>query len=132
MNQHVEKIKKHLQENKTVYIAGAGCLVVAGITFLIMRSSSGSTILRDSIVEAQRDSIVLGKNATLNQVSYFASERQGPPSWVVRCIETGNVFTSQRSAAFAMEISESNISRQLNGLKDQADGYHFERLCMAA
>ena len=97
-----------------------------------MRSSSGSTILRDSIVEAQRDSIVLGKNATLNQVSYFASERQGPPSWVVRCIETGNVFTSQRSAAFAMEISESNISRQLNGLKDQADGYHFERLCMAA
>jgi hypothetical protein len=132
MNKRAIRVKEYLQEHKELYIGLGVGVIVAGITYSIMRAQSGSIILRDSIVEAQRDSIVLGKNATLNQVSYFDSNRQGPASWVVRCVETGLVFTSQRAAALAMDISESNISRQLNGLKNQADGYHFERICMAA
>ena len=126
-----QKIKTHVQNHREAYIAGI-VGVVAGITWTLMRSGSGSTILRDTIVKAQRDTIVLGKNATLNQVSYFDSLRQGPPSWVVRCLETGNVFTSQRAAAMAMELPETRLSQHLNGVTDHVGGYHFERICMAA
>lgn len=43
-----------------------------------------------------------------------------------------NVFTSQNAAAEAMDITKSNISRHLNGLQEDAQGFHFERICLAA
>jgi hypothetical protein len=98
----------------------------------------------DVIVPAQGDAIVLGKSVensiiflgenkgTLNNVSYISANRPGPPSWVVRCLETDMLFTSQKKAALEMDITPSNISRHLNGLQETAEGYHFERICMDA
>lgn len=159
------RTKEHLKKYKTIYIVVGTSVVVAGITTLIMRANSGSIIIRDTIVDAQRDTIVLGKRSTpnnfpqpigftigeaaqstigvlgekvdikdttLNVVSYFSSGRQGPPSWVVRCLETGDVFTSQRAAAFAMGLAQDHLSNHLNGIRDNVNGFHFERICMAA
>jgi hypothetical protein len=113
-------------------ITGAVCITIAGITYAIMRSqNSVLSIGRDTVVTASRDIVVTGKNSTLNQVSYFSAERQGPPSWVIRCFETGMVYTSQRSAALAMNLSEGHISQHLNGVRDHVNEFHFERLCMA-
>ena len=72
------------------------------------------------------------KDTTLNMVSYISADRQGPPSWVVRCLETGDVFTSQRAAALAMNLAQDHLSNHLNGTRDNVNGYHFERICMAA
>lgn len=126
------RVKQHIKDHKELYIGLGIGVGLAGITALIMRTHSGSTILRDTVVEAQRDIVVLGKNATLNKVSYFDSLRQGPPSWVVRCLETGQVFTSQRAAALAMDLSEANLSQHLNGVRDHVNNFHFERICLAA
>ncbi len=68
----------------------------------------------------------------LNSVSFILSNRQGPPSWVVRCKETGDIFASQNSAANGMNLPANEISKHLNGVMDTVRGFTFERICMAA
>ena len=129
-----EKIKNHIKKHKVIYVCGTTAVVTAGITYLVVRDRSiGDTIG----VPAQNTIGVLGKriklkDSTLNTVSYISADRQGPASWVVRCLETGEVFTSQKAAASEMGLAADHISRHLNGLRDHVNGYHFERICMAA
>lgn len=129
-----EKVKQHFKKYKVAYSCGVTAVVVAGITWLIMRDEH----IRGAIgVPAQGAIGVLGKNvmikdSTLNTVSYIFADRQGPPSWVVRCIETGGIFTSQKAAALEMGLMASRISEHLNGVRDHVNGYTFERICMAA
>ena len=129
----IEKIKNHLKDYKERYIIGGICLVTgAGITVLIMRGVASQHISRGSAVTATRGIAVSGKNVVMNNVSYISSNRKGAPSWVVRCLETDQVFTSQRAAALGMDLVESELSKHLNGVRDHVNGYHFERICMAA
>ena len=82
-------------------------------------------------ISGNTDSNPIGVNlGTLNYT--VEANRQGPPSWVVRCLETGEVFSSQNKAAEVLNVSPHDISLYLNGLKDNAGGLHFERICMAA
>jgi hypothetical protein len=147
-------MRKHFKKNKQFYIGVGTGICVAGFTCLIMREPRA--VLRggtDCPIQEPTDSLrpisftigeaaqstigILGqkvdiKDTTLNMVSYISANRQGPPSWVVRCKETGEVFTSQRAAALAMELAQDHISNHLNGSRDNVNGYHFERICMAA
>ena len=83
-------------------------------------------------LEVNRGGLVLGNSYALNDVSFIFSNRQGPPSWVIRCKETGDIFSSQAKAALEMNIEASRISEHLNGVRDSVNGYHFERICLAA
>lgn len=125
-------IKEHFKKHRTIYLCTATGVVVAGITCVIMRGVASRHIEDGCTVLAKGGYTVLGKSVVTNNVSYISSNRQGPPSWVVRCIETGNIFASQKSAAIEMGIDPSNLSKHLNGIFNNADGYHFERICMAA
>jgi hypothetical protein len=128
-------VKAHLREHKEAYITGGICLgvgVLAGITGTIVRSNAQQPISRGISATARRGISVAGKRVVLNNVSYISSNRQGAPSWVVRCLETGAIFTSQRSAAEEMELPAAEVSKHLNGLMDHVRGYHFERICLAA
>lgn len=135
-----DELKSHFERNKTAYVSG-GMLALAGITCFIMRGSSagiqgvpesGIRGVPDGLTKVTVTPLSLFSNRMSTAVTVIASNRQGPPSWVVRCIETGDIFTSQRSAAAEMGIKESMLSRHLNGLLEHADGNHFERVCMAA
>jgi hypothetical protein len=128
---NITTVKTHLHENKKVYIAGA-VGIVAGITCVMMRDIISQSLSHGTSVTAQDGISVLGKKVVMNNVSYFASNRQGPPSWVIRCLENGDVYTSQSAAASTLNLSPQEISKHLNGLMDHVRGYHFERLCMAA
>jgi tyrosine-protein phosphatase YwqE len=127
-----EAIKEHIAKHKVVYSSLATGVVFAGITALIMRGVAKQPISSSVTGTAGSSVTGTGKKVVISNVSFISSDRQGPPSWVVRCKETGNIFTSQRAASLAMEISETNISKQLNGLQTSAQGYTFERICMAA
>ena len=122
-----DKIKAHFKEHKNVYMA---CVVTAGITALIVRDIIPRHISHDTIVTAGRDTIVTRANV-VNNISYVFNNRQGPPSWVVRCLETGMEYSSQRAAALAMGLPASRLSQHLNGFTDHVGGYHFERICLA-
>ena len=126
------RIKRHFLENKKFYVGFTAGIGVAGISFLIMRGVASQSIGRDTVVTAERDIVVLGKRAVMNNVSYISSNRQGPPSWVIRCIETGEIFSSQNAAAIEMNLQKGHISQHLNGMRDHVQNYHFERICMAA
>ena len=130
-------VKKHFKNNQKIYFGIAIGVGVAGITWVIVRRVTAQPISLGTSETTQTGISVLGqrvviKDSTLNNVSYISSERSGPPSWVVRCKETDQVFTSQRNAALAMELSQSEISKHLNGVMDDVRGFTFERICMAA
>jgi len=125
-------IKEHFKKHKVRYSCIATGVVVAGITTIIMRSVALQHI-GVSIGEPAGGAIgVAGKNVVMNNVSLISSNRKGSPGWVVRCIETGLVFTSQKKAAIGMNLSQAHLSNHLNGVRDNVSGYHFERICMAA
>jgi hypothetical protein len=127
-----DEIKSHFEKYKLAYISG-GVVAIAGITCLITRGvASSEPISRGYAVTAERGIAVLGKRVVMNNVSYISAGRQGPPSWVVRCKETGAIFTSQNSAAQEMGVSASELSKHLNGVREHVDTFHFERICLAA
>lgn len=138
-------VKEHFKRHKRKYIAGS-IVVFAGITYIIMRSNSQPNISRGIPVTASRGNPVTGESSVLNfaqQRTLFGSNsfnvtqvvdsyRKGAPSWVVRCLETGEAYMSQRAAALAMDLPESEISKHLNGIYDNVRGFTFERICLAA
>jgi hypothetical protein len=128
----MSKIKQHFKKHKTIYIAGGSSIFFAGITYLIMRDVKTPDISRELLATADRELLVIRQTGAVNNVSYISANRQGPPSWVIRCVETNEIFTSQREAAAVMNLPASDISRHLNGLKDHVNGNTFERICMAA
>jgi len=65
-------------------------------------------------------------------VTVVKADRQGPPSWIIECIETGEKAFSQNSMAHLKGISRSKLSQHLNGSREHVDGLHFKRLAMAA
>ena len=121
-------IKEHIKKHQTAYACLSTGIIVAVFTSFVLRNNTPKIIK----VDAGNDAVVMGANSVLNQVSYITAERQGPPSWVVRCLETNQIFTSQNAASETMELDRSTLSRHLNGMIEHVNGYHFERICMAA
>jgi hypothetical protein len=119
-----KNVRSHFERHKIAYSFGAG-LAIAGITCLIMRGVRSQHIGRGISVVA--DGSVVKDNLFL-----ISSRRQGAPSWVVRCLETGEIFSSQLSAAKEMNLPASELSQHLNGKMDHVRGFTFERICMAA
>lgn len=136
-----DNIKSHFQRNKTTYVA----VGVAGITYALTRNISSSPVRGLVSVPARSPIGTLAENVSnaralqmftnkshLTMTTIIEANRQGPPSWVVRCKETGDVFTSQIQAARAMGITPSLLSGHLNGKFPDVHDLHFERICMAA
>lgn len=127
-----QEISAHLEKNKTTYTLGAG-VVLAGITCVVMRGIASQHIDRGISVVADRGiSVVADRSVVKDNVFLISANRQGAPSWVVRCLETNAIFASQLSAATEMNLPASEISKHLNGAMDHVRGFHFERICMAA
>jgi hypothetical protein len=99
-----------------------------------MRSVKSQPINVSNVADVAQGSnvAVLGERAVMNNVSFIAANRQGPPSWVIRCIETDEVFTSQRKASLKLGIPQDELSQQLNGIRDTVRGRTFERICLSA
>lgn len=129
-----QEAKRHFDKYKFAYLAGgvASIAGIAGIAYLVTGGVSVPNVDREISVVAKNGIAVQGKNVVMRNVSVIAANRQGPPSWVIRCKETGDIFTSQGAAAGAMNISPTAISQQLNDLREHAQGFHFERICLAA
>ena len=130
-NEIQKTVVSHWKEHKDTYIK-VGCILAgAGFTCAIMRETSSEPITV-AIGDGTSGAIgVAGKKVVMSNVSFISSNRQGSPSWVVRCVETGEVETSQKKMAQAMEIPSSKLSEHLNGKREHVDGKHFERLCVA-
>jgi hypothetical protein len=127
-----KNVRSHFERHKIAYSFGAG-LAIAGITCLIMRGVRSQHIGRGISVTADRGiSVVADGSVVKDNLFLISSRRQGAPSWVVRCLETGEIFSSQLSAAKEMNLPASELSQHFNGKMDHVRGFTFERICMAA
>lgn len=124
----LDSVKAHVGRHQKAYTIGT-YVVVAGVTVVVTRGM----ILRQVVT-------VDGVRVAIRPVALFAKQtvitiiqldRSGPLSWVIRCVETGEEFMSQHAAAVAKGISETNLSKHLNGFQEHAGGLHFERIGLA-
>lgn len=123
-----EQIKGHVERNKPFYAFAGGIVVTAVVIVVTKRVDMrylGGTVR----------TALLAKNVTVKDSGVLLIQTferwTGSPSWMVRCVETGRVFTSQADAAKIMDLSPTTLSRHLNGLRDHVNGYHFVRVAMA-
>lgn len=129
----MNKLKEHFKRHKNFYFGLAIGIGVAGITYAIMKekpiglpsgsmpelpSGSGPSIF------VSGDSNHLAPIITTN----VYNKGRGHPGYFVRCVESGEIFSSQKKAANFFGITESNLSSHLNGLFDDCNGLHFERI----
>lgn len=135
MNERIEKIKEHIHRHKVAYSCGATAVVVAGITCVVMRGryealanggAYGPKTIDTSVTV--RPLSILSRQETA--VSVISRNGRGHPGYIIRCVETGEYFSSQRITALLKNISETILSKHLNGILEDAEGLHFERVAL--
>jgi len=107
-NDKVEKVKKHINDNKYRY----GCAILGGVVIgLLLRKSNPSQVI-NTIAPVFNNA----NTATLG----------GHLRKIVYCVELDRYFTSVTEAAEFAKVSISNMSRHLNEHTDQINQLHYK------
>ncbi len=125
MNERIEKTKsqvkrakKHIKENKKVYLASAASI---GITTLVMRGRQGD------LPKIIQKTIQIAFHAESSQTIVYLAENS-TPSKPVHLVGTNLYFESLSAAARATGHHLSMISKQINGHIPDIKGDVFEIL----
>ena len=118
---HYTKVKAHVIENKTTYLACAGTAVVTVVGTILILSK------QEEDVENVAKAIGWKPRAEFNQVTVYLEERS-TPSRPVHLVGTDRYFASLSEAARETGHTVSAISQQINGHRDHVSGDVFELL----
>ena len=126
----IEQIKKHIYENRKVYIvAGVSLLVgimIGGVTVFVLKKSLGNKVIIDSF------NLIKYKSPHTSQtIMQVVLPYLGHPGNALQCIETGTIYASQGQAAKELGVNPSTIRKVLNGLQEDIRGLHFTKLTEA-
>jgi hypothetical protein len=127
----IQKIKDHFVRNQAAYISGGtGILVGAGITLIIMRGRHAGI---RGVPDTAENSVFVRplsflSTQTNNIVTVVERENRGHPGYLIRCLETNEIFTSQKQAARAKNVSDAIFSLHVRRKLDDINGLHFERM----
>jgi hypothetical protein len=124
-----KNVKSHFERHKVAYSFGAG-LVTMGFVGYVTKGRLGVTF--NTPIDS--DTIIVRPIALFSKqiVTVVKADRQGPPSWIIECIETGERTLSQRAMSELKGISQSELSQHLNGFRESINDLHYKRLAMAA
>lgn len=130
-----KRFKSHVERNKKVYIV-SGVSVVLGIVggYLLPKSVEGRgdvyegpVIDLDSLeIEDSEVNILSPQTHIYNTTNNYG----GYQSKIVKNLDTGEVFESQKAAAESVGVSEQAMSRHLSGCSDDIHGNVFDRIGM--
>ena len=143
-----ERFKSHVKRNKRVYIySGVGILlgIAGGYTLAKVGENSEDVfeIPELEIPELEIADSDVGEvnvnsfNNTENYIHNYNGETHvhnttnnygGYQSKIVKNLDTGEIFESQKAAAESVGVSEKAMSRHLNGDTDVLYGNTFERI----
>lgn len=112
-----EKIKNHFRKHKVAYIS-VGVSVTAGVAVGLLVGRGQVSISNPAMVNYK-------PVANTVQVQMV---RPGPKSFVVQCVESGQVWPSIRQAAESTKLSPGLISGHLKGKFADVGGFHFIKL----
>ena len=125
-----ESVSNHFKRHKTLYLTGGVAIVaVVGTTLYFKKIVIPREI--DTHVSASIKNIVIGNHNTVHNTQYTKVIRRGHPGFVVRCVETGELFASQNRAADLLGLDRTALSKHLNGKTEHLNGLHFERVGLA-
>lgn len=125
MNNRIEKVKKHLKDNKVTYIVGVGCTVVGAAVAVIVigRTQAGTAI-------AQKVTVIgVGNRVNATVITFVENST---PSKPVHLVGTDLYFNSLSEAARKTGHHLSALSRHINGHSPDVNGDVFEILKTAA
>ena len=112
-----QKVKGHFKKHKVKYIIGGACLT-AGVVIGVVVSDSDS-------IKIGNNGIAIGSKIITTDVNLT---RRGHAGDVIRCLETGETFASQKRAAKVYGVNQGDISKHLKGKKDNVKGLTFEKV----
>jgi hypothetical protein len=119
------KSKELIKKNWKLFTVGVGLTIV---TVIVTK--------RVTLRYIPTNSIRINKLVLKDNVLYFQTyaRKQGPPSYVIRCVETGEIFTSQAEACRQLGIDPSRLSRHLNRHPgyETISGVNWNRAAIAA
>lgn len=120
MNEHniINRVKNHVKENKSAYIAGGVCLLIGSVGTALAFHNANISIANPAIVNYK-------PIANTIQVSMT---RPGPKSFIVQCLEDQKTWPSLRQAAKDLNVNPSELSKHLKGGVPAVNGLHFEKL----
>jgi hypothetical protein len=121
MNEKLEQVKKHLEENKKIYVASALTAVGTAAIFLVVGKTNRS------LMNNQQVSQIACWKPRSTQVIMNFTERS-TPSKPVHLVGTDLYFDSLSDAARKTGHHLSDISKVINGHKTDIQGDVFELL----
>lgn len=105
----ISEVKTHLNRHRTIYISAA----VLGVGVCVgMRMSKPTQIINTVAPVFNND----------NSSAAFG----GYARKIVKCLETGQLWESVNDAAAAAGVSQSMMSKHLNGNKDHISNLHYQ------
>lgn len=137
-----ERFKSHMKRNKKTYIlSGVGILlgIAGGYTLAklgedsedILNLEVGGDLIESPVLDIA-DSDVGDVNVNSFNSEYHihntTNNYGGYQSKIVKNLDTGEIFESQKAAAESIGVSEKAMSRHLNGNYGNLDGNTFERI----
>jgi hypothetical protein len=129
----IERIKRHFKERKDLYVGIGIGIGITGITCLIMRGRHASVPrVLDGPARVTVRPLAFLSNQRTNVVAVIERAGRGHPGYLVRCLETGEIYLSQIEAASAINTYPSVMSGHLQGKLPDVHGMHFERVNLNA
>jgi len=127
----LERLKMHVRKHKREYIAGIGGAALATITCVIMKDRIETLLL--SRVYGLKTAEISATNRSFfsfnsQQSNIVIRQEIGRPPYLIHDLTTDLYYGSQRMAAKALDVSETTMSRHLNGLRDHVSGHVLERV----
>ncbi len=129
------QIKAHVGRHKTEYIVGS--IVIAGITYIIMRSHTGIQRVPESSIPRVLDGptkvtvtpfSLLSNRQTNNVINIIHKEGRGHPGYPVFDLDDKILYNTQGLAAKALNAWPSVVSGHLNGKLSDVNGHHLIRV----
>lgn len=117
----LEKTRKHLRENKKVYIAGA-IGVAAGAVAVLLLAKDGSPLVRNS---NENKALLIWKPKQTIEVFI---EALGDPGNIIQDTTTGTIYASQNQAAIALGVYPARISEHISGKLPDIKGHVLEKI----
>jgi hypothetical protein len=116
----LDRIKDHFDQYKTVYISVGVIALSIGVGIAIGKKIDVHNLPTNTISDST--------NAIINNGSLIQNNFQGRLSKIVRCVETGEIWTSIRETADELGVTPNEVSRVINGHASDIHGLHFEVL----
>lgn len=122
-------VKDHVERHKTAYIIG-GVVVIVGAVYIVTRRRYDVRFNYAPSITEMSNKIKLTGNwkpeIHANLVKINVNDT-GRPGYLVYSVDFDKYFPTQTKTAETFGISNSTLSRHLNGHIPDAKGFHFER-----